>query len=305
MSTSATGIAISRDRPQLAFWTARVRDYLQLAKPRITILELVTAVAGMYLASYGAIPLEVAAATLVGAGMLAVSANTLNQYLERRLDARMKRTADRPLPTGRLTPTSAAVFGFFNLALGMTVLVLGVNWTTAILGLVSWLLYVAVYTPLKVRTPFNTTIGAVSGAIPIVMGWTAAGGALDATALGLFGVVFFWQYPHFMAIAWLCREDYTAAGYQMDSVVEPTGARAGAIAVAGAAMLLPVAVLPAIRTPFSAQEYLMVAASLNALLILVAGMFLLRRNDRSARRLLRASLLYLPAWMLALCWLGC
>lgn len=305
MSTSASGIALSTDQSQLAGWMARARDYVQLAKPRITILELLTAVAGMYLATYGAIPLDVAAATLLGAGMLAVSANTFNQYLERRLDAKMQRTAERPLPTGRISPVGAALFGFVNVAIGMTVLVLAVNWTTAILGLASWFLYVAVYTPLKVRTTLNTTVGAVSGAIPIVMGWTAAGGALDVTALGLFGVIFFWQYPHFMAIAWLCREDYTAAGYKMDSVVEPSGARAGVIAVAGAAMLLPVAVLPAIRTTFSAQDYLVVATVLNALLIIAAGMFLLRRGDRSARRLLRASLLYLPAWMLALCWLGC
>lgn len=301
MSTGATTLAIPRSQVTSP---SRLRDFVELAKPRITILELVTAVAGMYLATHAQWSPLVVGATLLGAGLLAASANSLNMYLERRLDAKMTRTADRPLPAGRMAPAEAAVFGVATVSIGFTLLVLGVNWTTALLGLASWFLYVAVYTPLKTRTPLNTFVGAISGALPIVMGWTAGGGALDATALGLFLVLFLWQYPHFMAIAWLCKDDYAAAGYKMDTVVEPTGARAGALAVAGAALLLPAALLPAIRTDYSAQNYAVLASLFTLAFVAAAAAFLVRRNDRSARLLLRASLLYLPAWMVVLCLFG-
>lgn len=301
MSTGATSLAIPRRE---AAADSKLRDYVELAKPRITILELVTAVAGMYLATHAQWSALTVVGTLLGAGLLAASANTLNQYIERRLDAKMTRTANRPLPAGRMAPVEALVFGTVCVSVGFTLLVLGVNLTTALLGLLSWFLYVAVYTPLKTRTPFNTTIGAVSGALPIVMGWTAGGGALDTTALGLFLVLFLWQYPHFMAIAWLCRDDYAAAGYKMDTTVEPTGARAGAFAVAGAAMLLPAALLPALRTAYSAQTYAVLTTLFTVAFLLASAWFLVRRNDRTARLLLRASLLYLPAWMTVLCFFG-
>lgn len=297
MKTGASAVATSRQDERAA---SRVRDYLELIKPRITILELVTAVAGMYLACGAAWTPGLVIATLVGAGLLAASANALNQYIERPLDAKMSRTAARPLPTGRMAPLEAVVFGVVAVAMGTTLLALAVNFTTAALGLLSWFLYVAVYTPLKTRSTLNTAVGAVSGALPIVMGWTAGGGALNVTALGLFLVLFLWQFPHFMAIAWLCRDDYARAGYKMSTVVEPSGARAGAIAVAGAALLLPAALLPSINTLFAAYDYATLAVALGAAQLVVATLFLWRRTDQSARRLLRASLLYLPAWLLVL-----
>lgn len=304
MSTSASGLAVATDASS-ARVTSRVRDFVELSKPRITILELLTAVAGMYLATRGQLQPGVVIGTLLGAGLLAASANALNMYLERHRDARMVRTADRPLPAGRMAPMEAAAFGIAGVSIGLTVLVMAVNWTTALLGLASWLLYVAIYTPMKVKSTLNTTVGAVSGALPIVMGWTAGGGAMDWTAAGLFAVLFLWQYPHFMAIAWLCKADYAAAGYQMSTVVEPTGARAGAVAVAGAAMLLPAAMLPVVNTPFSALTYQLLASVLTLLLLAASLLFLRSRNDQSARRLLRASLLYLPAWLFTLCLFGC
>lgn len=303
MSTSARGIAVTHDAATVST-ASRARDFLELSKPRITVLELVTAVAGLYLAAGSAMPPVESIGLLVGAGLLGASANALNMYLERRLDRLMQRTANRPLPSGRMAPVDAARFGFAAVSLGLTVLVLMVNWTTALLGILSWFLYVAIYTPLKTRSPFNTTIGAVSGALPIVMGWTAGGGALDVTALGLFLVLFLWQFPHFMAIAWLCKDDYQAAGYQMSTVVEPTGARAGAVAVAGAAMLLPATLLPVQDTTFSAVPYMALVTLINLMLLVVAGRFLWGRHDRSARRLLRASLLYLPLWLAVLCVFG-
>ncbi|MEM6328818.1 MAG: heme o synthase [Planctomycetota bacterium] len=304
MSTGATTLsAPSASAPAVAATRSRLADYVELAKPRITILELVTVVAAMRLAvAAGGVAWEWGSvvAMLVGTTLLAASANALNQVLEARFDALMTRTANRPLPAGRMSRLEAAVFGTASVAIGVTLLAVGVNGLTAAIGLTSWLLYVGAYTPMKRVTTWNTFVGAVSGALPIVMGWTAGGGGLDPrVALGLFLVLFLWQYPHFMAIAWLCREDYARAGYKMTTVVEPTGRRAATLAVAGAVLLAPASLLPAMGLGGS-PVYASVVVVLAVLQFAVAAMFYRRRDDRSARRLLRASLLYLPAWMLTL-----
>ena len=299
MSTGATTLNADA-RPS---FLSRVGDYVELTKPRITILELVAVVAAMWLAvrttGSGLWTAGVVASTLIGTTLLAASANALNMYLERRLDRLMSRTADRPLPTGRLAPVQAATFGVATLSIGFTTLAIGANWLTALMGLASWFLYVAIYTPMKTRSTFNTTVGAVSGALPILIGWTAGGGAFDLTAAGLFGVLMLWQYPHFMAIAWLCREDYASAGYKMSTVVDPSGLRAGAIAVVGAAALLPVGLLPGVAAVGAAGWYAAAALLLAVGLTVASIAFLVSRTDNSARRLLRASLLYLPLWLLA------
>jgi len=300
MSTGATTLAASSETLGVG---SRVADYVELAKPRITVLELVTVVAAMRLAIVagdGAWHAWVVTAMVVGTTLLAASANTLNQYLERRPDRQMVRTRNRPLPSGRMRPREAALLGIASLAAGVTLLAIGVNGITAGLGLLSWLLYVAVYTPLKQHSTWNTFVGAASGALPIVMGWTAGGGQLDGVAVGLFAVLFLWQYPHFMAIAWLCREDYARAGYQMSTVVEPTGRQAGAKAVTCAALLAPAALLPGIALGGGSIAYATLVVVFALLQFAVAVAFYIKRNDSTARRLLRASLLYLPAWMLAL-----
>ena len=299
MSTGATTLTADT-RPH---WLAKIGDYVELTKPRIMMLELVAVVAAMWLAvemtGSALWTASVIASTIIGTALLAASANAINMYIERGLDRMMTRTAGRPLPSGRLAPWQAAAFGVATLSVGVTVLALGANWLTALIGVVSWFLYVAVYTPMKTRSTFNTTVGAVSGALPILMGWTAGGGGFDLTAAGLFGVLMLWQYPHFMAIAWLCREDYARAGYQMSTVVEPTGLRAGAVAVIGAALLLPVGLLPGVASNGAAPMYATAAVLLAVGLMLAAALFLVSRTDRSAKRLLRASLLYLPLWLLA------
>lgn len=306
MSSGASSFAATRETTGLAARQnvmAKLADYVQLSKPRITVLELITVVAAMRLAvaaGLGDWNGGVVFSLLVGTTLLAASANALNQYLERRQDGIMRRTANRPLPAGRMRPVEAALFGIASVAVGSTILAVGVNALTAGVGLLSWFTYVAIYTPMKRYSTFNTTIGAVSGALPILMGWTAGGGTLDLTALGLFMVLFLWQYPHFMAIAWLCREDYGKAGYQMATTVDSTGRRAGAQAIAGASLLIPASLLPAIGVSAAGGLYSLLMVLIGLAQLVVAFQFARKRNDLQARRLMRASLLYLPAWMLVM-----
>jgi protoheme IX farnesyltransferase len=236
--------------------------------------------------------------TIVGTALIAASASALNQWWERTGDARMNRTADRPLPAGRIAPWQVVAFGLATFVAGTVELVLGVSLLTAGVALATWLIYVLVYTPLKTRSPLNTAVGAVSGALPILIGWTATGAAIDIRALALVAVMFLWQFPHFMAIAWLYREDYARAGQRMLTVVDPSGLRAAAQAVVGALVLIPVSLVPALSPQAgSPAVYCLWALALGAILAAAALMFLVRRDDQAARRLLRASLLYLICWM--------
>ena len=292
----AASLALGRDRP--ATLLARAADYVELTKPRIVSLELITiAVAARVAAPRGLDPWLLLAA-LLGAALIAASAGAFNQWLEQQADRRMHRTATRPLPAGRLGGAEVVAFGTITLLLGTTVLVWLVNVPTAMVGLAVWLIYVAVYTPLKSRSPLNTAVGAVSGALPVLMGWSATGTPLDSRALAMAAVLFLWQFPHFMAIAWLYRQDYQRAGHKMLTTVDPSGLRAGAQAVIAAALLMPVS-LVIVLGPHSASPavYCGWALLLAGGQLVAAAIFLWRRDDLSARRLLRASLLYLPSWM--------
>jgi protoheme IX farnesyltransferase len=229
---------------------------------------------------------------------VAASAGAFNQWWERAADARMKRTATRPLPAGRLNVRQVIVFGVITLLVGFFQLLFAVGSVTAGVAMATWLVYVLGYTPLKAHSPLNTAVGAVSGALPILIGWTATGTPVDMRALSLVAVMFLWQFPHFMAIAWLHRADYARAGHRMLTVVDPSGLRAGAQALVGALVLVPVSLVPAM-SPHAGSPliYSGWAVLLGVFQIAAAAMFLFRRNDRSARRLLRASLIYLPCWM--------
>jgi protoheme IX farnesyltransferase len=230
--------------------------------------------------------------------MVAASAGAFNQWWEQATDARMVRTAQRPIPSGRLTPSQVLVFGAITFVAGAAELVLGVSTTTAGLAVATWLIYVLAYTPLKTRSPLNTAVGAISGALPVLIGWTATGAAIDVRALAVVAVMFLWQFPHFMAIAWLYRDDYIRGGQRMLTVVDPTGLRAGAQAVVGALALIPVSLVPAMSPQAGSPAiYCGWALALGIGQVLVATMFLIHRDDPSARRLLRASLLYLICWM--------
>jgi protoheme IX farnesyltransferase len=277
---------------------ARLRDYLELTKPRIVILELFVAAAVAHLAAPQGLDVAIVLQALAGTALVAGSASIANQWLERRGDARMRRTADRPCAAGRVSSAEAVLLSLGSLALGLVWLALQVNTLTAALGLLSWVLYVVVYTPLKTRSPLNTTVGAVAGAVPLLMGWTATGMPLDLTAWSLAGVLFLWQFPHFMAIAWLYRRDYAAGGHCMLSVVDSTGVRCGVQAVVGALALIPVSLIPALDpTSGSPMIYGLWTLALGAIQLAFAIQFALRRDEPSARPLLRATLLYLPAWL--------
>jgi protoheme IX farnesyltransferase len=275
-----------------------VADYVELTKPRIVVLELVTVIVAAHLAAPWGINSTTLLHTVLGAALVAASAGAFNQWWEQAGDAQMARTARRPLPAGRLAPRQVIVFGAVALVVGALQLGVMVNWLTASAALATWLIYVLAYTPLKTRSPLNTAVGAVSGALPILIGWTAAGAAIDTRALALVAVMFLWQFPHFMAIAWLHRADYARAGQRMLSVVDPTGLRAGAQAVVGAIALIPVSLIPAMSPHAgSSAIYFFWSLVLGVLQAAAATLFLLQRDDRSARRLLRASLVYLICWM--------
>jgi len=235
---------------------------------------------------------------VLGAALVAASAGAFNQWWEQDSDARMSRTSRRPLPAGRLTPWQVLIFGTVTFGLGLGELVSFVNATTAGVALATWLLYVLAYTPLKTRSPLNTAVGAVSGALPILIGWTATGAPIDMRAGALVAVMFLWQFPHFMAIAWLYRADYARAGQCMLTVVDPTGLRAGAQALVGALALVPVSLVPALSPHAGSPAiYCGWAMLLGATQVAAATMFLIHRDDQSARWLLRASLVYLICWM--------
>jgi protoheme IX farnesyltransferase len=290
---SSTSISFERRR---AAWLLRVADYVELTKPKIAAMVLVTVGVAAFVADWGPPDAWLLVHTLVGTALVAASASALNQWLERDSDARMPRTADRPLPAGRLTRTQVVWFSAWTIAAGMAWLALAVNGTTAALGLLTWVLYVWVYTPLKARTTANTAVGAVAGALPVLMGWTAVGAPVDLRAWALFLIVFTWQFPHFMAIAWIYRDQYAAAGLKMLSVVDRSGYRAAAQAVVAALVLIPISLVPVLARP-AAEVYFAWAMLFGLAQLASAIAFFVQLNESSARRLLLASLLYLPAIM--------
>jgi protoheme IX farnesyltransferase len=283
-------------------WTARVAAFWELTKPRIVAMEIITIAMGFYLAAGADWSPAVLVATLIGTGLVAGSASALNMWIERDLDAVMHRTMSRPLPSGRVAPWQAMLFGLVLLALGTATLWVGAGAPTLVLGIVTWCLYVVAYTPLKTRSTLNTAVGAASGALPMIMGWVAAGGEFNWVCLSLFGVMYLWQYPHFMAIAWRCKEDYFRGGYVMSTTVDPSGRRAGIEAVVGSVLLILVSLVPALHSSSATMSMLFVVWSL-----LLGGIYLKASlgfarepGDASSRTLLRASLVYLPCWMLGL-----
>jgi len=294
-NAGANSVALDRVGPG---WLARVGDFVELTKPRIVALELLTIVVAYHLASPHGMDGWILWHTVAGAALVAASAGALNQWWERSTDALMRRTSSRPLPAGRLSSRQVVVFGLLTFVLGVGQLNSCVNPITAVVAVAVWMIYVAAYTPLKTRSPANTAVGAVSGALPILIGWTAAGTPLDMRACALVAVIFLWQFPHFMAIAWLHREDYARAGQRMLTVVDPTGMRAGAQAIVAALVLVPVSLVPALSPQSgSPAVYCFWTLVLGVGQAVAAARFLAGRDEASARQLLRASLLYLTCWM--------
>ncbi|TWT99738.1 Protoheme IX farnesyltransferase 2 [Botrimarina colliarenosi] len=285
---------------------SKLKIFVELTKPRIVMLELVAVLITLHIATgYGAPGSRWSASLLlavsVGTGLVAGSANALNQWIERERDARMPRTKGRPLPSGRLSPDEALWFGAFSLAFGASLLMFFAGTTAAMVAVATWVVYVALYTPLKTKTWLNTAVGAVSGAMPLWIGWAAGGGdLLDPLALSIVATMFVWQFPHFMAIAWLCRDDYTIAGYQMSTKLDPSGRWAGLQAVIGSAVLLPVSLAPMVFGAASPVAYAVVVGLAGLVMLATSAAFLAERTNPIARRLMRASLLYVPVWLAAL-----
>jgi protoheme IX farnesyltransferase len=295
---ATSSLTIAQSRPALL---GRVRDYIELTKPRIAVLELVVVLAAGFLATRGQPEPKLLVATMFGTLLIASSASAANQWLERRRDARMSRTADRPLPAGRLSSAEALVFAALTLVAGSLQLGLMVNVAALLWALLTWAVYVLVYTPLKVASPLNTAVGAISGALPVLIGWSATGAPIDIRAAGLLLVLYLWQFPHFMAIAWLYREEYQSANYQMLTVVDPTGRRAGWQAILAAQALIPISIIPLLGSPGPGSLLFAAAAVLlGASQLVTAILFWKKATDLRARLLLRASLAYLPTLLIML-----
>jgi protoheme IX farnesyltransferase len=268
-------------------------DYLILTKVRITTLVLVTAATGFLLASRDGPDVALLAWTLLGTGLAASGAAALNQVLERAVDARMQRTARRPIPAGRMSATHGLAVGLALSVAGVGVLGARANLLTAALGAATVLLYVGVYTPLKRMTTLNTIVGAVPGAIPPVMGWTAATGALGAPAGVLFAILFLWQLPHFLAIAWIFRDDYRRGGFPMLPVVDPDGRATGHQVALYCAALVPVSLLPTLLG-LTGPTYFFGALVLGVGFLAFGLRMARHRRGREARGVLLASVTYLP-----------
>ncbi len=265
----------------------------ELFKMRLTILVLLTTFVGFYAGWRGPMDWGLMGHTMLGTALLAAGASALNQLLEREYDAKMRRTRDRPLPSGRLTAEAALLIGGICAGAGMIYLALSVNRLTACLGGLTLASYLLVYTPLKRRTTLNTAIGAIPGALPPLMGWTAARGAVTGDGWSLFAILFFWQLPHFLAIAWMYREDYARAGFVMLPVVDPTGARTGKQALSHTLGLLPVSLCPFLFG-LAGPVYLAGALALGAGFLACAWQFSRQISVAAARRLFYASIVYLP-----------
>lgn len=271
----------------------RFSFYLELTKPRITFLIVLTSAAGFFLGAPGNINYLVFFHAMYGIALLSSGLATLNQYMERRLDGLMRRTASRPLPSGKLAPVEALILGLILILGSEVYLALLVNPLTALFGVTVIIGYLLLYTPLKTRTTLSTVVGAFPGAMPPLMGWTAATGRVSAGGVVLFAILFLWQFPHFLAIAWMYREDYGRAGIVMLPVVEPDGRVTGQQIVIYTLLLVPISVLPT-TLGMSGMVYFYGALVLGAAFLFFSLRAAFLKSRQEARRLLLASVIYLP-----------
>jgi len=277
-------------------------DYWELTKPEINLLIVITTAAGFWMGTAAALqnfPWMPFLHTLLGTALVASGAATLNQVIELRYDAQMRRTARRPLASGRIAPSHALWFGVLWSVSGVVYLAVATNVLTSLLALLTLLSYLFLYTPLKRITPLCTLVGAVPGAAPPLIGWAGACGHLDAAAWVLFAIVFLWQFPHFMSIAWMYREDYRRAGYLVLPASEAKDRFVAWQCLLPASALFVVAIVPALRGQ-SGVAYFAGAFVLGALLLYFSARFALERSVASARQLLLTSILYLPVLFLLL-----
>lgn len=291
---------------------SRTSAYVELTKLRITTMVLLTFACAAVLSAAAAdqdVKIGSMLAGLCGMFLIACSGNAMNMYLERYSDFLMPRTSKRPLPAKELTTEEVVTFAAITFGVAIAFLFGGVNWQTGACGIGSWVLYVFIYTPLKRHTSLNTEIGAVAGAMPVLMGSLAATETVGLVGWAFFGVLFLWQFPHFFAIAWMYRDQYAAGGLKMLTNTEPTGRLAGIKSVVGCLLLIAVSLLPVIDLVADVESngwwraiaFVLVSLCLGGIYLKASIRFLKKRETTVARRLLRSSLLYLPLYMLVLC----
>lgn len=283
----------------LARSSSRLNDLLIFTKVRVNVLVVATTAGGFYLASPSPLNWPLLLATVVGTALVAGGAAALNQISERDLDGLMNRTRNRPLPGGRMALGEAHVIAWACSIIGVVALALVANLLAAGIAAATLGIYAAVYTPMKRMTSFSTVVGAVPGALPPLIGWAAARGTLEAPAWALFLIIFLWQLPHFLAIAWLYRDDYARAALPMLPVVEPDGASTSRQSLLYAAALVPVSLLPS-ALGLAGLTYAIAAVVLGIAFAGMALRFATARTQQNARRLFLTSLIYLPAIWIAM-----
>ena len=279
-------------------WTSVFAD---LVKLRLTTLVLLTTLVGFYLGARGAMNFILMFHALAATALVAAGASALNQLLEREYDAKMRRTQSRPLPSGRMQPTTVMIFGGVCSVAGLVYLALAVNLLTSVLGAVTLVSYLFIYTPLKRVTWLNTAIGAVPGAFPPLMGWTAARGELTGEGWALFAILFFWQMPHFFAIAWIYRDEYARAGFKMLPGIDPEGWRTAQQSVSNTLALLAVSLFPFVFK-MAGTIYLAGAILLGGGFLWCAIQFSRQLTLGRARKLFFASIIYLPLLLALMVW---
>ena len=272
---------------------SRSMGYVSLTKPDVSFLVVITTLAGYALGTVGPLDWRRMAHTVLATTLVAAGTSALNHYLERNSDGRMRRTASRPLPTGVLAPAEALWFGATLVLIGVVDLLLATNALAAILAVATSVMYLGIYTPLKTRTTWCTAVGAIPGAVPPLIGWAAARGTLDAGAWVLFGILFLWQFPHFHAIAWMYREDYSRAGILMLPVVDPEGRATFSQILLTAAVLVPFSLLGAV-VGLAGPAYFFGALVLGLLLVEVCVWAAANRTNARAKWLMHATVIHLP-----------
>jgi protoheme IX farnesyltransferase len=284
---------VRSDAAALPAGATRSRDFAALAKPRLNMLVVASALAGYAMADGEPLGFVRVCGLLLGTGLVAGGASAFNQVIERDLDALMRRTRGRPLPGHRLQPLEGLLFGSAMTLAGLLLIVASGNLLAAAVALTTLVTYVAIYTPLKTRTSFSTVIGAIPGALPPIIGWAAIAGEVPLKAWTLFGIMFLWQLPHFLAIAWMYRDDYARAGFRMLPVIEPDGRSTGRQAVVYAAALVPLSLAPTLMH-MTGSAYIAGALVLGIAFLWLVVRFARTRDVRDARRVFFGSIVYLP-----------